>query len=212
MITTKYIDKLKDLNRAVHSEYMFGVDAYTTIFSDLIEEQKYVEVANIHEIMALNFLNTYSLNNFKDVIGDSFYINSRSLNISCLYHYAFGDKNYAENLAKMNYAKHYKYYMEVINPDSAIDKKYKDDFYVAHDLELLGDICIFFNKKLSEKHYKQAIQLYETSTVADAEWALDINLVHYDEALKICFDFDGNLINTMPNRIAKKKKLYEIIK
>ncbi|MCT4688376.1 hypothetical protein [Vallitalea sp.] len=209
MSTIPYVNKLKALNKSLHLEYMLGAYPHSDIFSDLIEEKKYLEVADIYELIGLNCLNIYSLDNFKNINADMFYINSRSLNISCLYHYTFGDKEYAKTLAKINYEKHHKYYLELLNPNSLIPIGYKDGSYVAHDLELLGDICMFFDNKLSEKHYMRAIELYKTSDVYDAEWYLGIDL-NYEEALRICFDFDAR--GNMPDRITYKMKLYEIIK
>ncbi len=198
-----YINKLKGINK----------DAINDIGRELIEavfNKKFMEAAQLYEVYGTIGIYIECADNYNAVNADMLYMYSRCIHIACLYHYAYGDKEYALALSKINYDKHYRYYKELLNPKSTINKSYKEGDYVAHDLELLGDICIFIDHELSHEYYLEAKKLYEVSDAYDSDWYLGID-EDYRTALKNCFNHEVDRCYRMPERMNLKRKLYNYV-
>lgn len=184
-------------------------DYYLDIVTDLLNQRKYADLANLYELISISQMNA---NAYYMPYNLSYYTNVVYGYISSLYYYKSENKEYAILLAKLFYNRQIKIFNKLTAKDTCIPHPYTDKDYLALNIELLGDIAMLFNKELSYKHFENAKELFQTiptwkqlSHLNDYYYSVNHDDLRW--AIKACFDIDQDVIMEGISRINFKQTL-----
>ncbi len=89
------------------------------------------------------------------------FVNAMMVNISCCCYIANGQKDYAKTLALLNYT------YQCNEFERLKESNESDEITLPFNLELLGDICLFFDCEKAQDYYEQAKELFRHMSPAD---------------------------------------------
>ncbi len=204
-----------------------------SLIRKLQENKELLELAKVYEIMGVFESNM-------DLRAEPVYYATVLQCASC-YYYASGNKELAKVTAERNYALQLKefhklsYITEYYSEDVLLKEKKEDakkrggtvsvkiDTYAlcGLDLELLGDICLFFDHKLAKSYYKRAKKVFEVISKIDSssfttvtgQYSWWVPKDHYYPTLLLCFNLDLDVLEDVEclERVKLKETLLDII-
>lgn len=224
------IENVRMQSRADNSElklFMSWSPNINTLIEQMIEDKDLSSLAKIYEIIGVFDLNLNKDNQTEEVYYMVTYL------CSCYYNYALGQGYISKNIAQRIYGElttKYvdKYQFDIVErytlkelEEDGIDHKISDYTDCVLYVELLADICLFFNHPEAIRLFNKAKEMYTIINQVDKSY-LSYKFMHYswDEpmrhsipALKLCFDLDLSTLDDMEciERINKKESLLDRI-
>ncbi len=123
-----------------------------------IDNKKFDTLATIYETVGMLNRSVYKL--LGNTNHTNSFVNAMMLNISCFCYIANGQKDYGKTLASLNYT----YQLDELE---ALKKLPSNEITLPFNLELLGDICLFFDFEKAQDYYRQAKELFRYMSSAD---------------------------------------------
>ncbi len=172
-----------------------------------INNKKYSTVASVYEAVAIMNRSMYKL--LGETNHSLSFINAMLLNISCCCYVANGQKDYAKTLALLNYT----YQLDELE---ALKKLPSNERTLPFNLELLGDICLFFDFEKAQDYYEQAKELFRDMSREDQGGETNdyyfSKYVDVQWVLEACFGIFFDFKNDGVERIEQKEAIMDTFK